>query len=134
MKAPLLHVASQIFDQCLMVLPERLDVILHYLAPRLDLQHQSAIGQMFSERLLLGRTKGLGDGAMDLLAFDDDYDLPQSQSQPKKPYALTDAGVAVIPIRGTLLKKSDWMSAASGLTSYASITNAFTSALDDDAV
>jgi capsid assembly protease len=134
MKAPLLHAASQIFDQCLMVLPERLDVILRYLAPRLDSQHQSAIDRMFSDHLLLNRTKGLPDGAMDILAFDDDYDLPQSQSQPKKPYSLTSGGVAVIPIRGTLLKKSDWMSAASGLTSYASITNAFTSALDDDSV
>ena len=133
MRAPLIRLATQIYDTPLAIIPEKLDVILHVLQPRLDSTHQSAIDRMFTDHLLLNRTKGLPDGAMDLLAFDEDYDSPQ-QAQPKKPYSLTSGGVAVIPIRGTLLKKSDWMSAASGLTSYASITSAFTAAIDDDAV
>lgn len=133
MRAPLIRLATQIYDTPLAIIPEKLDAILHVLQPRLDTTHQSAIDRMFTDHLLLNRTKGLPDGAMDLLAFDDDYDSP-APAQPKKPYSLTSGGVAVIPIRGTLLKKSDWMSAASGLTSYASITSAFTAAIDDDAV
>lgn len=133
MKTPLLRLATQVYDTPLAIIPEKLEVLLHVLQPRLDSSHQSAIDRLFSDHLLLNRTKGLSDGAMDLLAFDDDYDSPQQQ-QPKKPYQLTDAGVAIIPIKGTLLKKGDWMSAMSGCTSYAAITNAFTTAINDDSV
>jgi hypothetical protein len=38
-----------------------------------------------------------------------------------KPYAVTDAGVAVIPVTGTMVHRGSQMDAMSGLTSYARI-------------
>lgn len=51
--------------------------------------------------------------------------------QPQKPYQLVN-GIAVIPIMGSLVHRSGWMDAMSGLTSYESIGKAFDAALADD--
>ena len=51
-----------------------------------------------------------------------------------KPYRLTPEGVAVIPIRGTLMKRFNFLSAASGCSTYASLGQAATTALGDSQV
>ncbi len=48
-----------------------------------------------------------------------------------KPYTVTDAGVAVIPIIGTMVHRGSQMDAMSGLTSYTAIENQFDAAAND---
>ncbi|HEY6272627.1 MAG TPA: S49 family peptidase [Terriglobales bacterium] len=57
-----------------------------------------------------------------------------SPQQNEKPYRLTPEGIAVIPIRGTLMKRFSFMSAASGCSSYAQLQQAATAALADPQV
>lgn len=61
----------------------------------------------------------------------DNYD---SDANADKPYALTASGIAIIPIKGALLKKGGWLSSASGCSSYSQISSAFSAALDDSSV
>ena len=53
------------------------------------------------------------------------------QRRDDKPYAITQSGVALIPILGTLVQRGDWMDAMSGLTSYSSIASLLDTALSD---
>ncbi|MCX7178775.1 MAG: S49 family peptidase [Proteobacteria bacterium] len=48
-----------------------------------------------------------------------------------KPYALTPAGVAVIPITGTLVHRGSQLDSASGLTSYTALENMVSTAAGD---
>jgi signal peptide peptidase SppA len=54
--------------------------------------------------------------------------------QDEKPYRLTPEGIAVIPIRGTLMKRFGFLSAISGCSSYAGLQQAATLALADPQV
>jgi ClpP class serine protease len=53
------------------------------------------------------------------------------QNKPEKPYALTQSGIALIPVLGTLIQRGSWMDAASGLTSYDSVAALLDRALSD---
>ncbi|HXC40809.1 MAG TPA: S49 family peptidase [Burkholderiales bacterium] len=54
--------------------------------------------------------------------------------RPDKPYAMTTGGVALIPVMGTLVQRSSWMDAMSGLTSYSDIAQLVGAALGDNEV
>lgn len=54
-----------------------------------------------------------------------------SGSRAEKPYQLTAGGVAIIPVIGTLVQRSSWMDAASGMTGYPDISNMLVAALSD---
>src|ERR1019366_4794899 len=107
-----------------------MSAILRAVGPRLTLD-RAALEQLAAEHSLRTRTYPSG-----LSAFDDDddsFDQP-SPNRGKRPYKLTDAGVAVIPISGVLLTKGSWMSAMSGCSSYDQIQSAITCAVDDRSV
>jgi ClpP class serine protease len=53
------------------------------------------------------------------------------QSRRDKPYSLTESGIALIPVLGTLIQRGDWMDAMSGLTSYGRIQAQVDAALMD---
>lgn len=119
MRQPLLHLATQVFDSPLAILPEKLDVLLQYVGPRLALD--DAALQELRASGLFAPTAGFGSDRF-------------SRSQEEKPYQVTDAGIAIIPISGVLLKKGGFMSALSGCSSYESIRAAVTMAKDDNQV
>lgn len=48
-----------------------------------------------------------------------------------KNYFLSDGGIAVIPVMGTMVQRADSLDAMSGLTSYSSINRLMSSAVDD---
>ncbi len=48
-----------------------------------------------------------------------------------KPYSLTESGIALIPVLGTLIQRGDWVDAMSGLTSYGRIQMQVDAALAD---
>ena len=54
---------------------------------------------------------------------------PQSQIQTPTPHSSPDPGLAVIPIHGTLVHRTQGLSALSGMTSYESIREQFSDAL-----
>ena len=56
------------------------------------------------------------------------------QRRTDKPYALTNTGIAIIPILGTLVQRGGFMDAESGLTSYASIASLLETAVADPEV
>ena len=107
-KRPLIRLADRIFGQVLCITREKVETILAVLGPRLGLD-----------------TSILPIVSVDPDAFDDDND-PQ--------YEITDGGIAVIPIFGTLVKRSSGMDARSGLTSYEALSQQVTSAVSDPEV
>lgn len=52
----------------------------------------------------------------------------------EKPYQITSGGIALIPVMGTLVQRSSWMDALSGMTGYLVIANMLDQALADPEV
>ena len=101
---PLLHLASRIMGTPLLIARSKLDVILAVLGPRLGLP--------------------VADAA-----------LPAVIPQHAEPVALpAPPGIAVIPIHGTLVRRTQGLEAASGLTSYEAIGAQLDAALADPAI
>jgi signal peptide peptidase SppA len=106
MRAYLPHVASRVFGSPLLIQPRKLDVILRVLGPRIGLS-----GKM--------------------LFPDDDGDEDPTD---RNPYTITPDGIAVISVAGSLVRKSSFMDAYSGLTSYADIETEFLDAVTNPSV
>src|SRR5215472_9850955 len=96
-KSPLIHVASLVFNTPLAILPEKLETILRAVGPRLVLDEEALRQALDSGALTSSHPLEL-KAQID----DDDDDKP-------KPYRLTPEGVAIIPIRGTLMKRYSWL-------------------------
>lgn len=118
-RQPLLHLASQLFDSPLAILPDKLEVLLQVVGPRMALDDGAL--QELRGLGVFSPTAGFGSNRF-------------GQRQDEKPYQVTDAGVAIIPINGVLMKKGGWMSAYSGCSSYESLNEALSAAQDDGQV
>lgn len=133
MKAPLIHLASLAFNSPLAILPEKMQILLQTLGPRLT-PDTAAIDELLESHVLLTHPERRDD----LLKYSaggwDDEDETLNSRSDKKPYQVTQAGVAIIPVCGVLMKKGSWMSALSGFSSYDGITRAFKGALADSSV
>lgn len=99
----LMHLATRIFNTPLMIRPEKLNAILSVLGPRLGIQLDS-----------------IPPVTLDLDPPDDGDTGAGLQN-----------GVAVIPIYGTLVKRSTGMDAMSGMTSYEEIRSQIETAMAD---
>jgi capsid assembly protease len=154
MKAPLIHVASLIFNEPLAILPEKLEAILHAIGPRLDLDDNAlaelarvqpkakAVAIQSGSSLTLPGYTGVvtTGGALPstpivistpiVMQLDDGDD----DGGNGKPYKITPEGIAVIPVSGTLMKRNSWMSSLSGFSSYAGLAKAATQAQTDSLV
>ena len=154
MKAPLLHVASLVFNEPLAILPEKLEAILHAIGPRLTVDRAALeelarmrpvpAGALQSSGFILNGVQtitttgnvGIGtnlNAAPIILApaaqMDDGDD-----EEDQKSYRMTPDGIAVIPVRGTLMKRDSWMSAMSGFSSYAGVAKCCAAAMGDPLV
>lgn len=98
------HLATRVFDTPLLIAPQKLEVILGVLAPR------------------------LGVDAPELVA------AVASQPAVRKPYEVTQDGIAVIPIEGTLVHKAYGLDAVSGLCSYVELQREIEDAATDPAI
>ena len=128
------HLSALLLDSPLAILPEKLETILQALGPRL-------IGGQFDQEAMewlvesgVLRSKADREHLAELLAFDEWDDGPTGQRDDEKAYKTTDAGVAIIPVTGVLMKKGTWMTALSGCTSYTQIRSTFDAAMDDNQV
>jgi len=125
-RPPLLHVAQLVFNTPLLVLPEKLETVLAALGPRLAVDPAS-LRDLRQSGLFHGRPRLTWDDD------EDDDDSPESNSG-KKPYTVTQSGIAIIPVQGILMKKGGWMSALSGCSSYEGIGKAVSQAVSDASV
>ncbi len=98
---PLPHLATRIFDTPLLIAPQKLEVILAALAPRLGIEVPPVSAAAATERA--GR----------------------------KPYEVTSDGIAIIPVEGTLVHKTRGLDALSGLRSYVDIQQEIEDAATD---
>lgn len=98
------HLASRLFNVPLLIDPRKLSAILAALAPRLGFEPPPVDAAFLAEQQL------------------------------RKPYYLTDAGIAVIEISGSLVNRASGMEAQSGLTSYEQLGNEILDAATDPQV
>lgn len=99
----LIHVASRIFNQPLLIEPTKLQAILHGLAERLDLTVEAPS----DERVLAAKPEAFHPG------FGQDYADYWAEGR-----MLLKGGVAVIDVNGTLVHKGAWLGSYSGMVSY----------------
>jgi len=98
------HLASRVFNTPLMIDSKKLAAILAVLAPRLGLEPPAVEAALLAEQ------------------------------RSRKPYAVTDAGVAVIEVSGSLVNRASGIDAQSGLTSYEQLGNEILEAATDPQV
>jgi signal peptide peptidase SppA len=107
------HIATRVFGRPLMVARRELDALLKGLGPRLGIVNIPE-SDMYSD-----------------WDDDDDEDTP---SEAAKPYTVTDDGIALISIAGSLVRKSSWLDSLCGMTSYAKLDSQFSLAIQDPEV
>ena len=100
----LAHLAGRVFNTPLMIDSKKLTAILAALAPRLGVDPPDVEAALLNEQ------------------------------RNRKPYAVTDAGVAVIEVAGSLVNRASGMEAQSGLTSYEQLGNEILDAATDPGV
>jgi signal peptide peptidase SppA len=98
------HIASRVFNTPLMIDSKKLAAILAVLAPRLGMEPPAVDAALLTEQRL------------------------------RKPYAVTEAGIAVIEVAGSLVNRASGMEAPSGLTSYEELGNEILDAATDPQV
>jgi signal peptide peptidase SppA len=126
-KAPLIRLASMIFNEPLAIRPDKLDVILNAIGPRLVLD-EASLDELAHLHAIPSRTELTQDVTVIRAQ------MPDEDGADPKPYRLTPEGIAVIPVRGTLMKRFSFLSAVSGCSTYASLGQAATTALADPLV
>jgi ClpP class serine protease len=112
---------TRIFGTPLLVDATKLEIILGAIGPRLGLVAAvpkaditpKAIGALFDD------------------SEDDDEDQDEFQNVP---YSVTPDGMAVMCVDGTLVYKSSWLGALSGLTGYSDVKASLDAAMADDSV
>ena len=102
-----LRIAERLFNTPLMISEDKLNVILHVLGPRFNLDLNSLPKQEARE---------------------------VSEQERRRAGYRVQSGVGIIPIHGTLVQRAGWLDAESGITSYEAIRRAFDMALKDDSV
>src|SRR6185295_18056840 len=90
------HLLTRVFGTPLLIDPTKAEIILQALRPRLE-----------------GLALPLPEAGI------------QEEARRRKPYMVTDDGIAVINVMGTLVRRASGMDALSGLSSYAQIESEF---------
>lgn len=106
---------TRIFGTPLLMAPAKVEVIMGALGPRLGLTAGAPVDPAKFAAMF---------GADDDTGDDDEDD----------PYDLTEDGIATISVDGTLVYKSSWLGALSGLTGYGQISDAINAAVADQRV
>lgn len=112
------RIMTRIFGTPLLVDATKLEIILGVLGPRLGLSDGSAASEVLP--------KAIGVFAGDEDGDEDDYTTV--------PYQVTADGIAIMCVDGTLVYKSSWIGALSGLTGYGDIRSSLDAAVADPAV
>lgn len=107
----LLHLADRVLNCPLLITPDKAQVILSVLAGR------------------------IGVNAPELSRFEgDNFVMDETGKAKGRPYRVTDKGVGVITVTGSMVNRGAWVGANSGLTSYEGIQHQLKTAMNDSAV
>lgn len=119
MSAQLAHIADRVLNRPLMILPDKLALIASVLDGRIGID---AAGLKPDAEIKPEASQYVGNFA------------PVDPTKPngaRKPYRTTDAGVAIIPVLGSLVNRGGWLDAMSGITSYEKLKFQISSAASD---
>lgn len=116
------HIAARVFDVPLLVEQTKLVTILEALGPRLGFDVRPYAGE--DDRPNYQPPESHLNGMLQT----------STQFKQRDQGHYVGNGVAVIPIIGSLVQRSDWMSSMSGMMSYDSIERMFGAAMDDPEV
>lgn len=108
----LLHIADRVLNRPLLITPDKAQVIMSVLAGR------------------------IGVNGPEMSQFEGDRLERDESGKPVKvkPYRVTDKGVGIITVTGSLVNRGAWLGANSGLTSYEGIQHQLKTAMGDSAV
>lgn len=116
------HIAARVFDQPLLIEHSKLVKILEVLGPRLGFE--APVRAMDDEPVAYQDPVSHLDGMLQT----------STQFEARDEGHYVGNGVAVIPIIGALVQRSDWMTNMSGMMSYGSIERMVNAAMDDPMV
>ena len=123
----LLHIADRVLNRPLMILPDKLSLIASVLDGRIGIDG-SSLGSAEADYL-----KRAAPGASRFVGNFEPID-PKNPAAGRKPYRTTDAGVAIIPVLGSLVNRGGWIGAYSGMTSYEGLKHPLDAAAKDASV
>ena len=123
-RIPMPHLAARIFDTPLLIAQEKLDAILHVLAPRMEFEIEVAAEAPEVERVSAEQYQARIESLAPVGT--------RAQRRAEGYYVLND--VAVVPVIGTLVHRSSWMDALSGMTSYGNVESMVGAAIRDPMV
>lgn len=118
------HLATQLYGVPLLIHPEKAALIERVFQARLQGDHSISLTEDDGET---PAQRAEREQARRAIAYAGIGLQPRSD----KPYALTNSGIALIPVMGTLMKRGSWMGAMSGLTGYDQIASLIDNALAD---
>ena len=118
------HLATQLYGVPLLIHPEKAALIERVFQARLQGDHSIALMEDDGDT---PAQRAEREQARRAIAYAGIGLQPRSD----KPYALTNSGIALIPVMGTLMKRGSWMGAMSGLTGYDQIASLIDNALAD---
>jgi signal peptide peptidase SppA len=124
MAAPLLHLAQRVFYTPLAIAEKKFDIILRAISHRLfPAQENLPVEPPTAEELAaFTEARAAGD------------EIPNGARKTDEGYCVTGDGISIIRICGTLVEKSAWADATSGLVSYASIGRQIDASIADPEV
>lgn len=112
------HIAARVFDTPLLIEASKLNAILHVLGPRLGFDVPP-----LAEPLAYGTP------------HDHDAALKRVRAERRdEGYLVLEGGVALVPVIGTLVQRSGWMDAMSGMVGYDRVERMFSAAMLDSSV
>lgn len=114
------HITGRVFDTPLLIARAKLDTIMGVLMPRIDGGRDCSVWS-------LPRATTLGTNAPNL------NNTPFVSAASPQTYEVNN-GIAIIPITGTLVRRTVGLEAQSGLTSYNQIAESLDAALQDNSV
>jgi capsid assembly protease len=123
----LLHIADRVLNRPLMILPDKLSLIASILDGRIGIDG-SSLGSAEADYL-----KKAAPGVSRFVGNFEPID-PKNPAAGRKPYRTTDAGVAIIPVLGSLVNRGGWIGAYSGMTSYEGLKHQLGAAARDASV
>jgi signal peptide peptidase SppA len=122
------HIAARVFDTPLLIHENKLRAILRVLGPRMDFDLEAPRAP-----------QGMADDDGPYAPPDPFLHMEYLQAlgvklEPMAEGYFRGEGVAILPVSGTLVQRSDWMTDTSGMQSYGRLERMMNAALDDPSV
>ena len=123
------RIASRLFGTPLLIAPRKLAVIMRVIGPRFGAMEDEGEGPTPEELAAQRKVEQRSSIARIFGLAADDFETGDDA-----PFVKTADGIAIVPVEGTLVYKSSWLGALSGLVSYSEIGQSLAAAVEDPSV